>query len=151
MRAVVQRVRRASVVVGAETVGAIGQGLAVLVGVAPTDTEADARALADKLVGLRVFADDEGKMNRSVGEVGGSILAVSQFTLLADVGRGRRPSFVGAAPPEVAEPLVERLGELVEERGVPCAGGRFGAMMEVDLINDGPVTLVLDVADGKVR
>ncbi len=138
-------------VVGAETVGAIGQGLAVLVGVAPTDTEADARALADKLVGLRVFADDEGKMNRSVGEVGGSILAVSQFTLLADVGRGRRPSFVGAAPPEVAEPLVERLGELVEERGVPCAGGRFGAMMEVDLINDGPVTLVLDVADGKVR
>lgn len=151
MRAVVQRVSRATVTADGEVIGEIGRGLLVLVAAAPGDAEADAEALADKLVGLRIFRDDAGKMNRSVVEVGGSVLVVSQFTLYAEVRRGRRPSFVGAAPPEVAEPLLEAVVRGVAARGVSAAAGRFGAMMEVSLVNDGPVTLVIEVEGGSIR
>ncbi len=151
MRAVVQRVSRAAVAANGEVVGEIGRGLLVLVAAAPGDGDADAEALADKLVGLRIFRDEAGKMNRSVAQVGGSVLVVSQFTLYAEVRRGRRPSFVGAAPPEVAEPLLEAVVQAVAARGVPVAAGRFGAMMEVSLVNDGPVTLVIDVEGGSIR
>lgn len=150
MRAVVQRVLRAGVTVDGRPVGVIGRGLTVLVGVADGDGPADAVALADKLVGLRVFADGEGRMNRSVRDVGGEILLVSQFTLLGDVRRGRRPSFTAAAAPEVAEPLIQVAAARIEEAGVRCAGGLFGALMHVELVNDGPVTLVIDVVGGKV-
>ena len=150
MRAVVQRVAEASVVVAGEVVGAIEAGLLVLVAVAPGDGAAESEALAAKLVGLRIFPDDDGKMNRAVADIGGRVLVVSQFTLLADASKGRRPSFVGAAPPEIAEPEIERLAHMIRDRGVPCATGSFGATMEVRLVNDGPVTLVLDVADGRV-
>lgn len=151
MRAVVQRVSRATVTADGEVIGEIGRGLLVLVAAAPGDAEADAEALADKLVGLRIFRDDAGKMNRSVVEVGGSVLVVSQFTLYAEVRRGRRPSFVGAAPPEVAEPLLEAVVRGVAARGVSVTAGRFGAMMEVSLVNDGPVTLVIEVEGGSIR
>ena len=144
MRAVIQRVRSARVVVGDEVVGAVGPGLLVLLGVAPADTDAEVQWLADKVVGLRIFADDEGKMNRSVADVSGGVLVVSQFTLYGDCRKGRRPSFVGAAPPEVAEPLYEAFLNAVKALGVPTAAGRFGAMMQVELVNDGPVTLILD-------
>jgi D-aminoacyl-tRNA deacylase len=150
MRAVVQRVSKAAVSVGSEIVGEIGTGLLVLVGVSPLDEQHDATVLADKLVGLRVFADDDGKMNLSVSEVGGGVLVVSQFTLYGDTRKGRRPSFVGSAAPDIAEPLVQGLVDRVAELGVQVATGRFGAMMAVDLINDGPVTLVLEVRDGRV-
>jgi len=143
MRAVCQRVSRASVTVDGEVVGEIGRGWLVLLGVGPHDDEAVAARLADKIVGLRVFEDEAGKMNRSVVDVGGSLLVVSQFTLYADTSRGRRPGFTGAAPPAVAEPLVERFAALVRERGLHVATGRFGAQMAVDLTNDGPVTIVL--------
>jgi D-tyrosyl-tRNA(Tyr) deacylase len=151
VRAVVQRVTRARVRVGGETVGEIGPGLLVLVGAAADDGDADAGALADKLAGLRVFPDDEGRMNRSVVEAGGSVLVVSQFTLLGDLRRGRRPSFTEAAPPESAEPLVDAVTEHLRKAGVPCATGRFRAHMEVELVNDGPVTLVMEVSGGRVR
>ena len=151
MRAVVQRVARAEVVAGGEPVGRIGRGLLVLVGVAEGDGPADAEALVAKLVGLRIFPDDEGRMNRSVAEVGGEVLVVSQFTLLGDVRKGRRPSFVGAAHPDTAAPLVDLVALGVREAGVGCATGRFGASMAVDLVNDGPVTLVLEVAGGRVE
>src|SRR5579883_1615189 len=144
MRAVVQRVSRAGVTVDGEVVGSVGRGLLVLLGVAPSDTEAGARWLADKVVGLRIFPDDEGKMNRDVSEAGGGVLVVSQFTLYGDFRKGRRPSFVGAAAPEVAEPLYEAFVAAVRARGVPAAAGRFGAMMQVELVNDGPVTLLVD-------
>ena len=144
MRAVVQRVSRARVVVGDEVVGEVGRGLLVLLGVGPADTEAGARWLADKVVGLRIFPDDEGKMNRDVTEAGGGVLVVSQFTLYGDCRKGRRPSFVGAAPPEVAEPLYEAFVAAVRAQGVPAATGRFAAMMQVELVNDGPVTLLVD-------
>lgn len=150
MRAVVQRVTRAAVRVDGETVGEIGRGLLVLVGAAAGDGLADAAALADKLAGLRIFPDDEGRMNRSVVEIGGAALVVSQFTLYGDVRRGRRPSFTEAAPPEAAEPLVDLVAAHLREAGVPCATGLFRAHMEVDLLNDGPVTLVLDVTGGRV-
>jgi len=150
MRAVVQRVSRARVRVAGETVGEIGPGLLVLVGAATGDTPADAAALADKLGGLRIFPDDEGRMNRSVGEAGGAVLVVSQFTLLGDLRRGRRPSFTGAAPPEEAEPLVDLVAEHLRSAGVPCATGRFRAHMEVELLNDGPVTLMLEIRGGRV-
>jgi len=150
MRAVVQRVTRAVVRVGGETVGEIGPGLLVLVGAAEGDGPGDAATLADKLAGLRIFPDDEGRMNRSVVEAGGAVLVVSQFTLLGEVRRGRRPSFSAAAPPEVAEPLVDLVAEHLRRAGVACATGRFRAHMEVDLRNDGPVTLVIDVAGGRV-
>ena len=149
MRAVIQRVMSAEVRVAGSVVGSIGSGLVVLVGVSDGDSPVDVRVMADKLLGLRIFRDDAGKMNRSIVEAGGAALVVSQFTLHADLRRGRRPSFVAAASPEVAEPLVEALIEEVGEV-VPVASGRFGAMMEVDLVNDGPVTIVLDVIDGRV-
>ena len=144
MRAVVQRVSRAGVTVDGEVVGSVGRGLLVLLGVGPADTEAGARWLADKVVGLRIFPDEEGKMNRDVSEAGGGVLVVSQFTLYGDCRKGRRPSFVGAAPPEVAEPLYEAFVAAVRAQGVPAATGRFAAMMQVELVNDGPVTLLVD-------
>jgi D-tyrosyl-tRNA(Tyr) deacylase len=151
MIAVAQRVSAASVVVAGESVAAIDGGLLVLVGVAPQDTAADAAAIANKLVGLRVFRDDDGKMNRSVAEVGGAVLVVSQFTLLADVRKGRRPSFVGAADPDVAEPLVQMVADRVVEQGITAATGSFGAHMEVHSVNDGPVTILIETAAGVIR
>ena len=144
MRAVVQRVSRAKVTVGAAITGAIDRGLLVLLGVAPTDSPRAAKWLADKVVGLRIFNDDDGKMNRSVVEVGGAVLVVSQFTLYGDCGKGRRPSFVGAAAPEIAEPLYEAFVNAVREHGILTATGQFGATMQVELVNDGPVTLPID-------
>jgi D-tyrosyl-tRNA(Tyr) deacylase len=150
MRAVVQRVSRARVTVDAEETGAIGTGLLVLVGAADGDGSADAIALANKVLGLRIFSDDEGRMNRDVVEAAGGILVVSQFTLLADARKGRRPSFVSAAAPEVAEPLVAAIVEHIAAAGVPVATGRFGARMMVELVNDGPVTIVLEMRNGRV-
>ena len=144
MRVVVQRVSRASVSVDGETVASIGRGLLALVGVAPEDAEEEARRLARKCAELRIFTDAEGKFNLSLLDVGGEALVVSQFTLLADTRRGRRPSFVGAAPPESAEPLVEAFARAMREAGVPTQTGRFGAKMTVELVNEGPVTIVLD-------
>jgi D-aminoacyl-tRNA deacylase len=144
MRVVVQRVLNASVTVDGEVTGVIGQGLLVLLGIAPTDTAAEAQWLADKVVGLRVFMDDEAKTNLSVMDVGGGVLVVSQFTLYGDCRKGRRPSFVGAAAPEMAEPLYEAFVTAVRAWGVPTATGRFGAIMRVELVNDGPVTLLID-------
>ncbi len=140
----------ADVSVEGETIGAIGTGLVVLVGVATQDTERDAVTLATKLVGLRIFPDDDRKMNRSIVDVGGSMLLISQFTLLADLRKGRRPSFNEAAPSEIAEPLLATFAAAIEAEGVEVEQGRFGAMMDVSLTNDGPVTIVMDVVDGKV-
>ena len=144
MRAVVQRVSRAAVRVDGETVGAIGRGFVVLAGFAPGDDEPALAWMADKLVGLRVFGDAEGKMNLAIGDVGGALLVVSQFTLYGDAAKGRRPSFIGAAPPEQAEALYDRFVALLRERGVQVETGRFRAMMDVELVNDGPVTLILE-------
>ena len=144
MRLVVQRVTRASVTVDGEVTGKIGRGFMVLVGAEVGDTEADARLCADKLAGLRVFVDDEDKMNRSVLDVGGEILLVSQFTLLGDARHGRRPSFIAAARPEVAEPLLETMKAMLEEKGLHVETGRFRAHMDVELVNDGPVTILID-------
>lgn len=144
MRAVVQRVTEARVTVAGERVAEMGQGLLALVGVARGDGPADAIALADKLAHLRVFEDAQGRMNRSLLETGGTLGVVSQFTLLGDVRRGRRPSFVEAAPPEQAEPLLEALASRVRAAGVPVVTGRFRARMEVALVNAGPVTVMLD-------
>jgi len=143
-------VSEADVSVEGEMIAAIGAGLVVLVGVATEDTEQDAIALATKLVGLRIFPDDDRKMNRSIVDVGGSMLLISQFTLLADLRKGRRPAFNGAAPPEIAEPLLATFAAAIEAEGVEVEQGRFGAMMDVSLTNDGPVTIVIDVVDGKV-
>lgn len=143
MKAVLQRVTRASVRVGDEVVGEIGRGLCALVGVAQGDTESDADALVDKLVELRIFEDDAGKMNRSLVDVGGGLLAISQFTLLADVSRGRRPSFALAMAPDRARELFDHLCRRAASR-VPVATGRFGADMLVSIENDGPVTICLD-------
>ncbi len=151
VRAIVQRALSASVRVGGETVGAIGAGMVVLVGVEKGDGPAEAAALAVKLAGLRIFADREGKMNLDAAAAGGSFLIVSQFTLAGSLARGRRPSFDGAAPPQEARPLVEALMADLSGRGFTVAGGRFGALMEVELIGDGPVTFVLDVRGGRVR
>ena len=144
MRMVVQRVTRASVTVDGEVTGKIGRGFMVLVGAEVGDTEADARLCADKLAGLRVFVDDEGKMNRSVLDVGGAILLVSQFTLLGDARHGRRPSFIAAARPEEAEPLLVTMKAMLEEKGLHVETGRFRAHMDVELVNDGPVTILID-------
>ena len=144
MRAVVQRVSEASVTVAGERVSAIGRGLLVLVGVGRGDTMADLEWLADKLVGLRIFADAEGQMNLSVQEVGGELLVVSQFTLHGDCRKGRRPSYSDAAPPEEAQRLYEQLLERLKALDLPVRAGVFRAMMQVALINDGPVTLLLD-------
>lgn len=147
MKALVQRVSRASVAVGGERLGEIGPGLVVLLGVAEGDGEADAQHLAQKAANLRIFADDAGKFNRSLLEVEGEMLVVSQFTLLADARKGRRPSFTAAAPPQQAEALVGRFVEMVRGFGVRAVTGRFGAHMLVEIHNDGPVTLMLDSKD----
>ena len=144
MRAVVQRVSRASVQVDGQEIGEIAHGLVALLGVAEGDKVEDAEYLAQKVVELRVFEDDAGKMNRSLSDVGGSVLAISQFTLLADCRKGRRPSFTDAARPEEAQPLFEHFVAVVRSRGIPVETGRFAAHMQVELVNDGPVTLLLD-------
>ena len=148
MRCVIQKVAHASVVVAGETVGKIEQGFMVLVGAQAGDTEADARYCAEKIAGLRVFEDENGKMNLSLKDVGGSVLLVSQFTLLADARHGRRPDFIQAARPEVAEPLCERVKAMIEEKGIRVETGRFRTHMEVSLLNDGPVTILLDSRKG---
>jgi D-tyrosyl-tRNA(Tyr) deacylase len=144
MRAVVQRVSRARVTVNGETAGEIGLGLLVLVGVGQADAEADAAYLAEKVSGLRVFEDAQGKMNRSVQDAGGSVLAVSQFTLYGDVRRGKRPSFDAAAAPEKARQLYEFFVGRIRAAGLKCETGRFQEMMKVELVNEGPVTILLD-------
>lgn len=144
MRAVVQRVSRARVAVNGWTAGEIGTGLLVLLGVGHTDTEADVTYLAEKIAGLRVFEDQDGKMNKSVIDVGGSVLAVSQFTLYGDVRRGKRPSFDAAAPPDTAKRLYELFVERIRAAGLRCETGRFQEMMQVELVNEGPVTILLD-------
>ncbi len=144
MRAVVQRVTRAEVRVDGQVVGAIGRGLAVLLGVAEGDGDEAARYLADKIAALRIFEDDAGKMNRAVAEVGGGVLVVSQFTLLGDSRKGNRPGFSGAAAPEAANALYERFCAYLREKGLTVATGVFRAHMEVELVNEGPVTLLLD-------
>lgn len=144
MRAVLQRVRRAKVTVGGAVVGDIAAGWLVLLGVGPTDAPKHADWLADKVANLRAFADADGKMNLSVQDVEGSVLVVSQFTLYGDCQKGRRPSFMGAAPPAAAEPLYEAFVAALKMLGVPVATGRFAADMQVELVNDGPVTFVLD-------
>jgi D-aminoacyl-tRNA deacylase len=144
MRAVVQRVSRAKVTINERISGEIGLGLLVLLGVGRDDTETDATYLAEKIVGLRIFEDSEGKMNRSVHDVGGSVLAVSQFTLYGDVRRGKRPSFDAAAPPERARHLYDFFVERIRAAGLRCETGRFQEMMQVELVNEGPVTILLD-------
>jgi D-tyrosyl-tRNA(Tyr) deacylase len=146
VRLLLQRVIRAEVRVEGESVGAIGPGLLVLVGVGPGDDEAVARTLADKVVNLRIFRDDGGMTNRSLVDTGGEVLAVSQFTLFADTSRGRRPSFIHAAPADQGERLYQAFATAIEELGVRVAKGRFGAEMQVELINDGPMTIWLDSA-----
>lgn len=150
MLACIQKVSRAQVTVAGELSGRIGKGLVVLLGVAQGDTEAEARLLADKAAGLRIFEDAEGKMNLSLADVRGAMLVVSQFTLLGDCRKGRRPSFTAAAPPEVAEALYHVFVETVAARGIETATGRFRNFMEVELVNDGPVTLLLDSEQLKV-
>jgi D-tyrosyl-tRNA(Tyr) deacylase len=144
MRAVVQRVSRAQVAVDGEIVGEIGRGLLILLGVGHADDEADADYLADKIVGLRVFEDENGKMNLDVATAGGGILVVSQFTLYGDVRRGKRPSFDAVAAPERARQLYEYVVARIRAAGLPCQTGRFQETMEVELVNDGPVTILLD-------
>ncbi len=147
MLACIQRVSEASVTVDGEVCGSICRGLLVLLGVAGEDTEADARWLADKVVGLRIFPDEAGQMNLSIEQCGGGVLVVSQFTLLGDCRKGRRPSFIAAAPPEKAEALYERFAAMIAEHGIDTATGRFRAHMDVALVNDGPVTLMIDSND----
>ena len=144
MRAVIQRVSQASVTIEGRMVADIGLGLVILLGIGPDDVESTAETLADKIAYLRIFGDDEGKMNRSIRDVGGAAIVVSQFTLFADTSRGRRPSFVGAAKPDLAEPLVDAFTEMLRARDVPSQTGVFGAHMVVALVNDGPVTIVMD-------
>ena len=144
MRAVVQRVSRAKVTINDWTSGEIGLGLLVLLGVGRDDSEADATYLAEKIAGLRIFEDEQGKMNRSVHDVAGSVLAVSQFTLYGDVRRGKRPSFDAAAPPDRARQLYEFFVERIRAAGLRCETGRFQEMMQVELVNEGPVTILLD-------
>jgi D-aminoacyl-tRNA deacylase len=151
MRAVVQRVSEARVLVGTEVIGEIGSGLCVLLGVAASDDEAAAERLAGKIARLRIFGNEEGKVDCSVLDVGGAVLVVSQFTLIADTRKGNRPSFTDAAPPEVAEPFYERFCTVLEALGVSVARGIFGARMAVEIINDGPVTIILDVGPSNRR
>ena len=147
MRAVIQRVSQASVTVDSQVVGSIGRGFLVLVGVTHSDSRAEAERLARKIAGLRIFEDDAGKMNLGLADVGGAVLVVSQFTLYGDARKGRRPDFIQAARPEVAEPLVDYFGEALRSAGLPVETDRFRATMEVALVNDGPVTLWLDTVD----
>jgi D-tyrosyl-tRNA(Tyr) deacylase len=141
MRSVVQRARHGRVSIDGRTIAEIGLGLVILVGIGPGDGEEQARYLAEKIANLRIFEDEDGKINRSVLEVGGEAIVVSQFTLYADIRKGRRPSFTDAALPEVASPLVERFAQLLREQGVPTQTGQFGAHMLVEIANDGPVTI----------
>lgn len=147
MRAVVQRVSAASVAIDGEEVSSIGKGLLILLGVTHEDTEAEADYLAQKCAGLRIFRDSEDKMNLSVEQVGGQVLVVSQFTLYGDCRKGKRPAFVAAAPPEIAIPLYERFVDGLRKTGLTVKTGKFGADMQVSLINDGPVTILLDTAE----
>jgi len=144
MIAVIQRVTRAKVTVGSEEIGRIGRGLVVLLGVAKGDGEKQAKELTEKIVKMRIFSDEKGKMNKSVAEVGGEMLVVPQFTLMADTNAGRRPSFSGAAEPETARRLYQLFIENVKIKGIPVKSGKFGAYMEVELANDGPVTLIVN-------
>jgi D-tyrosyl-tRNA(Tyr) deacylase len=146
MRAVLQRASHGRVLVDGEVVGQLdpAPGIVALVGVGPEDTDAQATLLADKIAGVRIFADADGKTNLSLKDIGGGALVISQFTLYADLRRGRRPGFTQAAPPDVARPLVERVMDELRVLGVPVQGGRFGAHMQVELVNDGPVTIMLD-------
>jgi D-tyrosyl-tRNA(Tyr) deacylase len=144
MRIVLQRVSRASVTIDGRVAGAIGRGYCLLVGFTPSDTADQVIWMADKVAGLRIFADADDKMNLALGEVDGAVLVVSQFTLYGDASKGRRPSFVDAARPEIAIPLYERFITELRARGLEVATGEFGAMMQVELVNDGPVTLVLE-------
>lgn len=144
MRVVLQRVARARVSIGGSTAGEIGQGLLLLVGFTGGDGEDVLRWMAEKIVGLRIFPDEGGKMNRSLEETAGALLVVSQFTLYGDARKGRRPSFIDAAPPEIATPLYERFVALLRESGRKVETGEFGAQMQVELVNDGPVTLILE-------
>jgi D-tyrosyl-tRNA(Tyr) deacylase len=144
MIAVLQRVTRAAVTVDGRTTGAIEQGLVILLGVLRTDDETHSEYLAEKIAGFRIFNDEQGKMNRSLRDVGGAALVVSQFTLCGDWRKGRRPSFTRAAPPEQGEALYEDFMRRLRDKGIPVQSGEFGAMMEVSLVNDGPVTFVLD-------
>jgi len=148
MRALIQRVTNAHVAVNDEIIGAIDTGLLILLGVGHGDSEAEADILANKIVHLRIFADEAGRFNRSLLDVGGAALVVSQFTLFADTRKGRRPSFVQAATPDQAAPLVEHMCRVLRQHGVHVATGRFGAQMQVHLVNDGPVTIWLDTASG---
>jgi D-aminoacyl-tRNA deacylase len=145
MKAVIQRVQRGSVTVDGRRIAEIGRGLVILVGVGPDDTEENARALARKIALLRIFEDDQDKMNRSVLDVGGEALVVSQFTLFADTRKGNRPAFTDAALPALAKPLCERFATLLREQGVPTREGEFGARMIVEIINDGPVTIQIEL------
>jgi len=144
MRTVIQRVGHAAVVVDGRRVAEIGPGVVILVGIGPGDGEQQARYLAEKIANLRIFEDEAGKINRSLLEMGGAAIVVSQFTLYADTRKGRRPSFTDAAPPEIAGPLVERFAALLEEQGVPTRTGEFGAHMLVEIANDGPVTIWME-------
>ena len=144
MRVVLQRVSSASVKIDGVTTGEIGPGLVLLLGIAKNDAPEDVEYVVNKCAGLRIFGDDQGKMNRSLHDVGGEVLAVSQFTLFGDTRKGRRPSFESAAPPEHAEPLYELAVKRLREQGIRVATGRFGAYMEVSLVNDGPVTLTVE-------
>ena len=147
MRVVLQRVTRAEVRVASRVTGKIGPGFLVLAGFSPTDTDVQLAWMAEKIIGLRVFGDAEGKMNRDLAEVNGGVLLVSQFTLYGDASKGRRPSFIDAAPPNLAIPLYEKFVALLKEKAagkIPVETGEFGAMMEVELVNDGPVTLILE-------
>lgn len=144
MRSVIQRVKRASVTVNSKVVGEIEQGLLVLLGIQPNDTKKEIDWMADKIINLRIFEDNEGKMNRSLLDINKQMLIVSQFTLYGDCRKGRRPGYSSAAPPEIAEPLYEQFIQRVNEKNIQTASGLFGAMMDVELINDGPVTLLLD-------
>ena len=146
MRVVLQRVSRASVTIGGTQVSQIQTGYCLLTGFTHSDTPAQVEWMAEKVAGLRVFGDAEGKMNLALAEVAGAVLVVSQFTLYGDCSKGRRPSFIGAAPPEIAIPLYESFLNHLRALGVPVAAGRFGADMQVELVNDGPVTLILDSA-----
>ena len=144
MRVVIQRVRMGKVIVEGEAIAEIGKGLVILTGIGPEDGEEQARYLAEKIATLRIFPDAEGKTNLSCLDVGGEALVVSQFTLYADTRKGRRPSFINAAPPEIAEPLVEQFAELLREQGIPTQMGRFGAEMMVEIHNHGPVTIWIE-------
>ncbi|PYO94898.1 MAG: D-tyrosyl-tRNA(Tyr) deacylase [Gemmatimonadetes bacterium] len=147
MRVVLQRVKRAEVRVEGRVTGKVGPGFLILAGFAPTDTDAQLSWMADKILGLRVFGDAEGKMNRDLADTGGGVLVVSQFTLYGDASKGRRPSFIDAAPPDLAIPLYEKFVALLKEKSggtIPVETGEFGAMMDVELVNDGPVTLILE-------